>query len=129
MYAFNRKERYPNLCQCFVGGLFIGVPFRGTIFANFGLMYASVADLWGDQFYTTLLEFMKETDAEDSGLNKLRDELRRVESHFYPRLEFRCIFETAKTDFEGLRNIHWIRRIYGRFPKLKEKVSVSGRQA
>lgn len=85
-----------------MGGIFIGVPFRGTSVANLALMYASVASLWGEQYYRALLEDMKETDAENAALNELRDELRRVEMDLYPKLEFRCIYETEATDFGEL---------------------------
>lgn len=65
-------------------------------------MYASVVNLWGEQYYKDLLEVMKETDAEGSVLNELRDQLRFVETRLEPKLEFYCIYECVSTDFGQL---------------------------
>lgn len=82
--------------ECFAACIFFGAPFEGADIASVASMYASTHKLFGEEWYTSLLDFMRPSS---QALSRLRDDLRRLEHLSSPGISFYCVFEKEKTDF------------------------------
>lgn len=90
--------------ECFAACIFFGTPFKGAHMAAVASMYASLANAFGQEWYTSLLQFMTTTS---QALHDLRSNFRAMETLLSPKINLYCVYEMEKTDFGKLAKEPW----------------------